>query len=500
MIKCLFLLLLLLVSSSSWADVNVGDLVPVSKWTARYQYQASPPLYDAYVYDPAAYCAEYQTHATGLTCYQTRVVSTAASQYTQSWGYTMKTTYNGSIGGETTTTATAYCDPAYYTLFLNSADNKYYCKVVSQPPADCTDKNIYNRKFYYTSSGPFTGPTHWDRCEVTAIQMLDCRKDSVGTYCWWTFRRTGGVWTGTDVHWDGGGVSAPDTTENTSDPQVKSPPIKGSNVDPQTCPNCIPCPSGTVQAGIDASGIPICIGTGTAPPDPSKTPTTTTAPPTTVTNADGSTTTTQTTTQTNADGSKTVTNTVTNTASDGTKTVTVTGSNTGTASGAPGKTDNPSADQNNLCKQNPNLSICQNSSVTGSCGTISCTGDAIQCATLRASAAMQCKQQADADALAADPQMKLGQQMASGADPQASTLPSASKASVVTMASSDTAGWLGAGSFFPDKTITLPNGQSVVLPFSQFGDKLIGLRYVSMIVAALVSFKIVRGTFASSGV
>lgn len=47
--------------------------------------------------------------------------------------------------------------------------------------------------------------------------------------------------------------------------------------------------------------------------------------------------------------------------------------------------------QKAFCEENPNLSICKTSSVGGSCGSFSCTGDAIQCAIARASFDSRCE-------------------------------------------------------------------------------------------------------------
>jgi hypothetical protein len=147
----------------------------------------------------------------------------------------------------------------------------------------------------------------------------------------------------------------------------------------------------------------------------------------------------------------------------------------------------------NLCKQNPNLSICQNSSVSGDCTAgFSCTGDAVQCATLRAAAAIQCKQQQDDSDLKASSVYSLGSGVLSGADPAASTLPSPSKASTVTMPGSlDQTGWLGGGSCFADKVVTV-RGMSFTLPYSQACNYLVVLRLAVMMIASLVSFRIVR--------
>lgn len=368
---------------------------------------------------------------------------------------------------------------------------KPVCVGGNPPPPLCTDLNPFIRKFYYNSpKGPYTAPDHYANCQIDPMEMLVCRTDSVGTYCMWKVRRNGAQWTGTDA--PGTGSTASESPEVKTDPPTKSPPIRNPPADPKICPTCIPCPAGSVQAGIDADGVPLCVGTGTTPQNPTPPPTTTTKPPTTVTNADGSTTTTQQTVQQNSDGSTSTTTTITTVAADGSKTVTGSTSTTNNTAGTAGRQDTPNTDQMNLCKQNPLLAICQNSTVSGKCGDITCTGDAIQCATLRAAAAMQCKQQQDSDDLKASSAYALGSAVVGGSDPAASTLPSPSKATTVTMPGTlDQAGWLGGGQCFADKVVTV-QGRSFVLPYSKACDYLIVLRLGLMVIASLVSFRIVR--------
>lgn len=250
------------------------------------------------------------------------------------------------------------------------------------------------------------------------------------------------------------------------------------------------CPKGTVNAGLSASGIPMCIGTGTdpknKPPSPPKVETEKTE-----TSEDGTKTTTKTETTKNSDGSETVVKTVTITKPDGTKEVSQDKTTTKTPSNAPGKDDSKQDDEKyDLCKQNPHLTICQNSSVAGKCGEISCMGDAIQCATLRAAAAMQCKQQSDEEALKASPLAAKGQAAIDGTD--LSGLPGPTNGEVVNIPTLDSQGWLGNGAGFTDVSISL-QGHQVVLPLSKVTEYLLPLRYVLMLVASLVSYRILAG-------
>lgn len=356
-----------------------------------------------------------------------------------------------------------------------------------EPPNPCEDKNPFIRRWNYPGGGPYSAPDHYGQCVVVPLEMLVCRKDPAGgSYCMWMVKRTGQIYEGTNPPGTGGN-DAPEVKDN---PPTQSPPITNTP-SPDKPPG--PCPAGTSHAGSDSSGIPICIGSGSQPPAPKP-------PPPKVESEkneqmpDGSTKNTQTTTQTNSDGSTTTTTTVTITAPDGTKTTTGSTDVSNTPTGQPGRTDtNPEDEKYDLCKQNPNLSICRESSVSGSCGQVMCQGDAIQCATLRAAAAMQCQldqEKKDVDAAAAT---TLGKALLSGADPEGSKLPSKGNASVVDVPGTlDKEGWLGGGAPFEDLTFELM-GSSITIPFAKWSGYLIALRYALMMVAALYSFRIVSG-------
>lgn len=250
------------------------------------------------------------------------------------------------------------------------------------------------------------------------------------------------------------------------------------------------CPTGSVQGGVDSSGTPICIGRGATPENAAPAPPVTSKPPVTTTNSDGSTTTTQETVKTNTDGSTTTTVTKTIKAADGTSTVSAEANTSKTPTGSDGKADTP--DKSNLCKDNPTLSICQNSEVSGKCAETACKGDAIQCATLRAAAVMQCAHEQEMKDLKDSNAVKLGDQLQAGTDPLAASLPSSKNAQVVDAGKLDSTGWLGGGRFFADKTIAIDGYGSVVIPFSKAENVFLVLRAVSMIFGALVSAKILR--------
>lgn len=282
-----------------------------------------------------------------------------------------------------------------------------------------------------------------------------------------------------------GGPTAPQTAPNPANPTTM-PPIAS--------PSKSECPKGLVMAGYNTAGTPMCVGNGTAPV-PAGTPA---AQPATVTkattaNPDGSSTTTTTTVTTNADGSKTtVTDRVTTApaSAGGATTTEQTRATSTTPSGAAGVETKPQ--EVNFCKQNPTLSICRESSVSGTCGQVACMGDAIQCATLRAASAMECKQRTDEDALKALSVHGLGQAAANGTDPLADSLPSVKNASVVEMGKMEASGWIGAGSAFKDVAFTV-QGKSFAVPLSKWTGYLVGLRYALMVVAMLVSFRMLSG-------
>ena len=329
---------------------------------------------------------------------------------------------------------------------------------------------------------PIDGPATDGQCEVDITEVVRCYTVPPATQLYCTYN---GNLTGNNLPASASAPAPSSGPSGSTQTPSNMPPVRDSSDGGK-------CPLGTVQGGFDQSGIPICMGTGSAPQNPQTPPPVTTKPPVTVNNSDGSTTTTQQTVQQNSDGSTTTITTTTVVAADGSKTVTVGSATTNNSAGTSGRQDTPSADQMNLCKQNPNLTICQNSTVTGTCGQISCTGDAIQCATLRAAAAIQCQQKQTEDDLKASSAYTLGSAVMSGADPAASTLPSPSKATTVTMPGTlDQSGWLGAGQCFADKVVSV-QGRTFVLPYSKACDYLIVLRLGLMVIASLVSFRIVR--------
>lgn len=360
---------------------------------------------------------------------------------------------------------------------------------VCDPEPPCKTGPSYVLKFSYVN-GTSTAkmPDRDGICLINVIEVLDCRTETVGgvtgTYCMMEVEKNGGIDEGpapTNAPTGSNGTGSP------TDPKTNMPPSSGSDPSGK-------CPAGTTVGGVDSSGTTICMGSGTSPTPPKAPPTTTTKAASTTTDPDtGATVTMQDKVQQNADGSTTTTTTTTTTAVDGGVTTKVDIVVSNTPTGSPGRTDgDPSDDKYDLCKKNPQLTICKNSSVGGTCGEVFCEGDAIQCATLRAAAAMECRDRQSHDDLLNSPLKALGDGAVAGTD--RAGLPSYDKPTVFNVASSlDQSTFINGSSCFTDKTFTI-QGHTVVMPFSQLCNYIIVFRYAIMVVGALVAFRILSGS------
>lgn len=369
------------------------------------------------------------------------------------------------------------------------------------PPPTCTGGVRAVYKYKVTSAtGADLGPhgttaSDGNSCQVSLDAVRDCYQNvdhsvDKSQWCYYDTLSTGSQSKSSDYPADRtGGVAT--QTENAdansaATPRVNAPPQKAIQGQ---------CYTGMVQAGVDSDGTPICMGSGTQPPPGAAAtpkPTVITAPTVTIQNADGSSTTQTTTTTKNADGSSTTTVDKITTAPDGTKTVDQTKQTSSNTAGNPGTATPATPDAPDLCAKNPTLTICRNSSVSGTCGAIACNGDAVQCATLRAAALMQCQQAKDITDAAASPLNSLGSAASGGNDPSKGTFPSAANATVVQAGSLSADGWLGGGACFADKTFVV-QGRSFVVPLSKTCDYLLALRYGLMALAGLVSFRMLSG-------
>jgi len=264
---------------------------------------------------------------------------------------------------------------------------------------------------------------------------------------------------------------------------------KGTKMNPEPSPTG-QCPQGSVGGMVD--GVLNCFGEGKNPTQPTKTPETTKE--TKTTDADGNQVKTNVKTTTNSDGSETKQTTVTTTKPDGTVETKSFTETTKAPTGDNGKEDKPDTD---FCKSNPSLTICKNSIAKAACGAVTCQGDAIQCELLQQQTAMRCSAEQEKKDLEASSLNALGKSVVAGNDPLASSLPSPSKATAIAVPNTlTTSGWLGGGQCFADKSFTLM-GKVVSVPFSKACEALVVLRYALMVVASLVSFKILRGAFLS---
>lgn len=330
---------------------------------------------------------------------------------------------------------------------------------------------------------PLDGSTDGE-CKLKLVDVKSCYLgvDDI-SYCTYMGERTGDPLASSDK------VPAP-AQEVAAKPGEEPVPTNAGSVKDGTA-----CPKGTVPAGFGSDGLISCVGTGSAPKNPSAAPPTATTTATT-TNADGSTTTTTTTVKTNADGSKTTTVDKVTTPAGGGGTVTKeqTKDTSATPSGAAGKeTPEKPQEQVNFCKQNPNLAVCRESSVSGSCGQTSCTGDAVQCATLAAARAMECKQRSDEDTIKSSRLFNDGQAAANGNDPMQGSLPAPGNGEKLVVPQLNADGWLGGGAPMPDVSFTI-QGRTITVPISKATEYLVALRYALMVVASLISFRMLSGS------
>lgn len=357
------------------------------------------------------------------------------------------------------------------------------------PPCAAGQKQVV-RMDYGTGDSWKAGaslPTAFNGCMLQTLEVLECYAVVATGHaeCRYSVQTTGATAPAGST-WalgDNGGSTVP------ADTATNSPVLKADNA--------VSCPKGTVQAGMSADGIPLCVGSGTTP-NKSTSSTTTTAPATTTTNADGSSVTKQDTKVTNADGSVTTTTKTTTTGADGSTTVGVTSSTGATPSGAPGKpgtNGTDGKDAQDICQIHPELTMCRNSTATTDCAAgTSYTGDAIQGATLQAVTAMKCKQQKDDDDFKASALYVKGTGVTGGTDPDGSSLPSMANATTVAMPTSlDTTGFAGAGSPFSDYTFSV-QGRSFTIPFAKWTGYLETFKYVMMVIASLVSFRMLAGS------
>jgi hypothetical protein len=395
-------------------------------------------------------------------------------------GYTSET--NGSMNG-VGTRYTFYCKHSNATVTATpgpfNADRSG-----TAPPPDCSNqaKQKVTQVFNSVSQVQTTIPTQMKGCAINVPDLVACHESGAGVIsCDYIVQYTGSI----APAGAGNGNPDPSATSPTTDPRVNMPPTapaSGGNGK---------CPAGSVQGGADSSGIPICIGTGSAPPDPVPDNTKTVKPTVTTAGGDGSATSITSTDIKNKDGSVTSIQDTKMVASDGTVTTSQTVATGMNSKGSQGRTDTDE-DKSDLCLRNPLLSMCRNSSVYGTCEAITCDGDAIQCATLRATATMNCRAITEKGELQALSSRTLGNSIVSGADPQAGAAATNLAGTTVNLSNPnlDQAGFLGGGSCFPQKIFTVA-GQTVVMSFESICNQIQPLRYAVMACASLIAYLIV---------
>lgn len=409
----------------------------------------------AYVYHSATVSGSSGGIASNYTCIRKKVSNNVTEAYGAS------TRYGATCTAPKVLNAAGTCDDPSCPLPKIMVGG-----VCSNPPPICKKDEEWVAHTPYCPA-----PKNWGGCEVTVVKLLSSYK--LDNQCSWLVMKTGNQASGD-----------PDVSQNPQPPPPKGPPAVSPPVPPKPDGNC---PEGTVQMGQTASGAPICVGTGSNPPNTPPPPTGSGAPSTS-TGTDGTATTVTTNTTQNHDGSSTTITTTTVVKPDGSKSTTSTGSTTANAGGQPGKSDVGDKDKT-FCQQNPTLTVCSNSSVSGSCEQTSCTGDAIQCATLRAAAAMQCKMKKDADDLAAHPMTQLGADIGSGNDPEKGLIEDTLKGTEVDVSSPnlDTTGFLGGGQCLAPIQFSV-RGKPVSFSFATVCEQITPLRGLVMAICSILSY------------
>lgn len=156
----------------------------------------------------------------------------------------------------------------------------------------------------------------------------------------------------------------------------------------------------------------------------------------------------------------------------------------------PGNLENDKEDKEtkDMCEKNPSLNICKNSVVSGECANTTCEGDAITCAIIKLQRKNDCEVREDT------PEKVLGRLIAEDNDPLKANLPSPNNPQNIDFSQLNLSadGWGFGGACIQDKSISVM-GKTVTIPFSSICDFLLALRAGIMLLAGLLSFKIVSG-------
>jgi hypothetical protein len=119
-------------------------------------------------------------------------------------------------------------------------------------------------------------------------------------------------------------------------------------------------------------------------------------------------------------------------------------------------------------------------------------GDAIQCATLRATAIMECRQKADVDEMKASGEFVLGSAIGSGADPMKGQIDEMKKGKEVDMSNPnlDKSGFLGGGQCLAPISFSVV-GHTVTQSFDALCSRIEPLRFVVMAICSILGYLIV---------
>lgn len=216
------------------------------------------------------------------------------------------------------------------------------------------------------------------------------------------------------------------------------------------------------------NGVSLCVGINTPNAQPVKQNTSKTK-----TATDGSTTT------------STINNVVNNDGTVTTTTITTNFNSSGAQVGSP-TTEKSTTDKMNFCADNPNLQICKTSDFGGSCGSFSCSGDAIQCAISKEQHQRFCDLVDKHDDIS-----NKGELISNGTDPNAALDPT-KDSNITHMQIPST---LDASPHFSgslaDESVSMGHFGSITLPFSKLNIILSSAGYILLGFSYLAAARII---------
>lgn len=363
-----------------------------------------------------------------------------------------------------------YLERSYtVTHYLGTVHTQGYAVMCSAPPPPESDANACDqfKGKQDETTVPGKNPLSRNAC-ITEVGKGQPGGSASGANCSGKFSPQVIAQNKNTGKWETWGVVTYSGESCTPTPSTPPTPDNPTPVPPDN-PTPTPCKgqSGTVN------NVPVCIPFGpdaTKVQNTDKTSTsTTTTPNPSDPNAPPST-------------SETTTTKSTNTQCDGSKCTTTTTTSTSSPTGPPTtKTETSEQDKKSFCDENPNLSICKETSFNGNCNALpTCEGDAIQCAMAADQIARNCKMFDDhstsEEALFNSEKNKEGS--------VTGDLPG-NEAVSIGPGNFDTTDAIGSGAgCVTDKVVTIV-GQSVTVPFSRVCE------YLAMFGNALMLFSFV---------